>query len=103
MDLNIVQAVFYKAGHIQISDNVILVSDNPGIIMLKMENDKVTEISVSDSNRELGKFHMSVSDRFEKDNNNFTAVWNENEGLTHISVDLPKTFYAGSSVTIKFD
>jgi chondroitin AC lyase len=100
-DLNIVQAVFYKAGHIQISDNVILVSDNPGIIMLKMENEKVTEISVSDPNRELGKFYFSLSTEIKKQGENFSVFWNEMENASFVSIDLPQGNYAGSSVTIE--
>ncbi len=64
--LNICQLVFYKAGLIQISDELTLVSDNPGIIMLKMEGEKISEISVSDPNRDLGKFHFSVSEKNSK-------------------------------------
>ena len=98
--LQIFEAVFYKAGEIQVSEKLKLVCDNPGIIMLKMIGEKVTEISVADPNRELGKFHLSISAKIEKTGDNFSAVWNEKEGFTNISVDLPKTVYAGQSVTI---
>jgi chondroitin AC lyase len=99
--LQICQAVFYKAGEIQVSEKIKLISDNPGIVMLKMNGDKITEISVADPNRELGRFHLSISDRFEKGNNNFTAVWNEKVGVSEISINLPRGNYAGKSVTIE--
>jgi chondroitin AC lyase len=98
--LQIFQAVFYKAGTIQVSEKLQLVCDNPGIVMLKMNGEKVTEISVADPNRELGKFHLSISIKTEKTGDNYSAVWNEKTGMTNISVDLPKTVYAGQSVTI---
>ena len=98
--LNIFQAIFYKTGEIMISEKLKLVCDNPGIVMVKMDGEKITEISVADPNRELGKFHLSISAKTEKSGDNFSAVWNEKAGFTNISVDLPKTVYAGSSVTI---
>jgi chondroitin AC lyase len=98
--LQMLQAVFYKAGEIQVSEKLKLVCDNPGIVMLKLNGEKVTGISVSDPNRELGKFHISISVKTEKTGDNFTAIWNEKSGMTNISVDLPKTVYAGQSVTI---
>lgn len=100
-ELQICEAVFYKAGEIQVSEKLKLVCDNPGIVMLKMAGDKVTEISVADPNRELGKFHLSISERVDKSGDNFTSSWNEKTGLSDFSVDLPNDVYAGSSETIK--
>lgn len=99
--LNMCQAVFYKGGTLKVSNDLQLVCDNPGIVILKMNGGKVTEISVADPNRELGKFHLSISIKMEKSGDDFTAKWNEKTGLTKISVDLPKTDYAGKSVTVK--
>lgn len=100
-ELNICQLVFYKAGEIQVSEKLKLKSENPGIIMLKMTGEKIAEISVSDPNRELGKFHLSVSAKVEKEGNNFKAVWNEKEKVSEITIDLPQGNYAGSSVSIE--
>jgi len=99
--LNICQVVFYKAGEIQVSENLKLVCDNPGIVMLKMEGEKISEISVSDPNRELSKFHLSVTAKIISHGEDFVSVWNEMEGLSEISIDLPQGNYAGQSVTIK--
>jgi chondroitin AC lyase len=99
-NLGICQAVFYKGGELEIAENLKLVSDNPGIVMLKMKNKKIDEISVTDPNRELTRFNLSVSAKIEKNGENFNAVWNENSGLTHISIDLPADNYTGESVTI---
>jgi chondroitin AC lyase len=101
LGLQILQAVFYKAGEIQVSEKLKLVCDNPGIIMVKMNDEKVTEISVADPNRELGKFHLSISGRVDKSGDNYTSNWNEKTGFTNISVELPKDVYSGQSVTIK--
>ncbi|TNF45890.1 MAG: chondroitin lyase, partial [Bacteroidetes bacterium] len=99
--LQICQAVFYKAGEAQVSEKIKLVSDNPGIVMLKLDGEKVTEISVADPNRELGKFHLSISGRVDKSGENFTSFWNGKKGVSEIAIDLPQTVYAGSSITIE--
>jgi chondroitin AC lyase len=101
LGLQILQAVFYKAGEIQVSEKLKLVCDNPGIIMVKMNGERVIEISVADPNRELGKFHLSISGRVDKSGDNYTSSWNEKTGFTNISVELPKDVYSGQSLTIK--
>ena len=46
-------------------------------VMLKIDGERITEISVSDPNREHTKFHLSVSAKIEKQGENFVIVWNE--------------------------
>lgn len=99
--LNIAEVVFYKAGEIKISEKIKLTSDTPGIVMLKLKDDGVSEISVSDPNRELRKIHLTLSIKIEKEGENFKAIWNEKEKLSEIAIDLPQYNYAGQSVTIK--
>ena len=93
--------VFYKASQVQVSNKINLKCDNPGIVMLKYDGENVTEISVSDPNRELGKMHISVSTRIEKIGENFNTIWNEKEKASEISVNLPNGVYAGNSITVK--
>lgn len=100
-DLGICQIVFYKGGEVEISDGLVIKSDSPGIVMVKTDNGNLSEISVSDPNRELGKMYIFVTSRIENEGENFKAVWNEKEGISQISVDLPQTVYAGKSVTVK--
>jgi len=100
-ELNMLQAVFYNAGEV-LSDDLKLTSDNPGLIILKMEGQKLSGITVADPNRELSKMHFSVSMKIEKEGKNFKAAWNEKEKVTNIVIDLPKDNYAGDSVTIEF-
>jgi chondroitin AC lyase len=101
-DLHICQAVFYKSGQIEISDGLILASESPGIFMLQMEDGTLSEISVSDPNRELRKMHFSLKIRTEGIGDNYNAKWNEKKGISEISIDLLLNVYAGKSVTIKF-
>ncbi len=99
--LNTTQIVFYKSGEVQITNNVKLNCESPGIVMVKFDGEKITEISVADPNRELGKIHIYVSSRIEKTGENFNVIWNEKTGMSEISIDLPQGNYASKSVTIK--
>lgn len=99
--LNICQVVFYKAGKVDVSDKIVMKSDSPGIVMIKTDGEKVTEISVADPNRELGKMHISVSAKIEKTGENFNAIWNNKTEMSEVSIDLPQGNYAGKSVTVK--
>lgn len=99
--LQICQTVFYAAGEIQLSPKLKLICDNPGIVMLKMDGEKIAEISVSDPNRELVRFNFSVSEKLKTKDKNFTTSWDKKRGITNIVVDLPTGDYAGQSVTVK--
>jgi len=70
-NLGICQIVFYKGGELEIAENLKIVSDNPGIVMLKMKNEKIAEISVADPNRELTRFNLSVSAKNWKERRKF--------------------------------
>lgn len=100
--LQICQLVFYKAGELQISGKLKIAAENPGIVMLKLNGDTVTELSVADPNRELRKFHLSISGKMEISGDKITATWNEKNAMTEFAIDLPQNFYAGKSVTINF-
>ncbi len=99
--LNMYQVVFYKAGSIQLTEKVKLVSENPGIVMLKLKDEKVTEISVADPNRELAVFHLNINMKIENDATNYKTLWNDVKGVTEIAIDLPQTVLEGKSVTVK--
>ncbi|HZH71765.1 MAG TPA: polysaccharide lyase family 8 super-sandwich domain-containing protein [Mariniphaga sp.] len=100
-ELNMVQAVFYKGGEVNVDGNLKIAAHNPGIIMIKVKDGKVNEITVSDPNRELSKFNLSISKRIERNGEDYMSTWNENDGTSQISISLPQDNYAGDSVTIK--
>jgi len=99
--LNITEAVFYKAGEIQINESLKLISNNPGIVLVKTNGSKITEISVMDPNRELSKYNLSVSAHIDKKAGDFTSMWNEKEGVSNVLISLPQGNYTGKSITIK--
>ena len=71
--------------------------------MVKMKEGRLAEISVSDPSRELNRFNLSVSEKIDKQGENFQTVWNADQSTTHISIALPQDNYAGDSVTIQLN
>ena len=100
-ELNICQIVAYKNGTLQLPNGFQLVMDSPGLYMLKFVNQGF-ELSVADPLRNQGKMLVSINRKIERSGENFLATWNEAKGLSHISIDMPQTPYAGKSVTVKF-
>ncbi len=100
LGLKMFQAVFYKAGQVQIMENLNLYCETPGIILIQALQENGAKITVADPNRELGKMVFSVSTKVDKEGDNFKAVWNENKQVTEITIDLPQGNYAGSSVSV---
>ena len=99
--LNIIQLVFYKNGEILLPGDLKIQMDSPGILMLKTEGSGIKEISVADPSRKLGKIHLRVNRKIEKQGSNFNARWNSAENSSEITIDLPQTVYAGKSITIR--
>jgi len=100
-DLDIFQAVFYKAGEIQLSDNLKLKCESPGIVMVQTANEGGIKITVSDPNRELAKIVLTLSVKWNKGGENFKATWDEEKQQTELIIDLPGKHSAGKSVTIQ--
>ena len=100
-DLTMFQAVFYKAGQVQVSENLRIKCETPGIVIVQALPENKVKITVADPNRESGKMLLSVSAKFEKNGKNFKAFWNEKEKMSEIIIDLPQGNYAGSSVSIE--
>ena len=100
-ELDICEAVFYKAGEIQINENLKLTCNSPGIVLIKNQGRKILEISVSDPNRTLGKLCLSITSKIEKNERGYKSIWDEKNGMSEVFIDLPQGHYAGKSVTIK--
>lgn len=86
-----------------VTEGLTLACDHPGIVMLKMEDGKVAQISVSDPNRELTRFHLSLSHKVEGSGENYQAIWDANKGVSRMWIDLPLDNYSGDSVTVKIN
>ncbi len=99
--LNICQAVFYRAGELDVTNNLKVVMDSPGVVMIKSDGTGVKEISVSDPSRKLGRMHLSVSGEVAFKGDNVKCYFDRNTNSTAISIALPQTVFAGSSVSVR--
>lgn len=98
--LGICQLVFYSAGEVELSDGLKLRMDSPGMAMLKLEGDKVKELTVSDPSRKLGRMMVSLSGFYEATGEHVMSVSDADYEGTLIIVDLPQDVYAGKSVGV---
>jgi chondroitin AC lyase len=99
--LNISEVVFYQAGQIRISGDLNIGIDSPGLVLVRTEGSKLKTVSVADPTRKLGRIHLSVTEKIDKKGLNFSSSWNNEKGISEITIDLPLTVYAGKSVTIE--
>ena len=99
--LNICQIVFYTSGELKVSENLKIGLDSPGLVMVKNIKSEVKQISVADPSRKLGKIHINITGKIEKNGNNYRSFWNKEKGISEIAIELPQTVYAGKSVTIE--
>ncbi len=98
---NISELAFYQAGQIQISKNLIIGIDSPGLVMVKTDGTTIKSISVEDPSRKLARIHLSISGKFEKHGAYTLSTWNAEKNCSEITINLPQTVYAGQSVTIE--
>lgn len=101
--LNITEIVFYKSGEIQISPELKLGLDSPGMVMIKTEGNSVKSITVADPSRKLKRMHLSVNQKLITAGKNIKSVYNEQLNLCELSIDLPQDTFAGKSITIDFN
>jgi chondroitin AC lyase len=99
--LNLTQIVFYKAGAVELSKNIQVSMNQPGIIMIKSAGTKIEEIAVADPTRNLDLFKLTISAEFNGTGKNWKSTWKKSEGISEIEVQLPQGGMAGKSVVLK--
>ncbi len=99
--LDICQIVFYKAGKIEIARGASVRMDSQGMAMLKIKENRVTELTVSDPSRMLTRITITIPGIYNYGGDNFKAFPNREENNTMILIDLPANVYAGKSVTFE--
>ncbi len=100
--LGIVQLAFYKAGEVEIGNGQKVKMDSQGMAMLKMEGNKVKELTVADPSRNLSRILITLPSIYTKVGEGFICFANNKDNNTMVIVDLPQGVYLGKSVTIKF-
>jgi chondroitin AC lyase len=100
-DIGIIQMVFYSAGEIKVSEKINFKCHTPGIVMLKMDENMIQEVSVSDPNRELSQINFSINYKIDAKGKGFKSQWNEENNISSFLVALPQGNFQGSTVKIK--
>ncbi len=95
---NIAQLAFYQAGSLDIAKGVNVRMDSPGMAMLKMQGDRLSELTVADPSRKLSRLLVSVSGIYKAKGNHYRTVVDEEQNTTLFIVDLPQDVYLGKSV-----
>jgi chondroitin AC lyase len=98
--LDICQAAFYQAGEVAITPDLKVSLESQGMVMLKMQENRITQLTVADPSRKLSKALLNVSGIYEAQGNNFVAYPKPDQNTTTLIVDLPQGVYAGKSVVI---
>jgi chondroitin AC lyase len=101
--LNIAQIAFYRAGEVKLADHLTMRMDSQGMAMLKMQGDKIQELTVSDPSRKLSKVLVTLSGVYKATGTHSIVISNGEQSSTMILVDLPQGDFAGSSVTVKLE
>ena len=99
--LGICQIVFYKAGVLDISEDITVRADSQGMVMLTLQGGRIDRMSVSDPSRRLSEMRITVSGLYDANGEHFTAVRNSTQKTTSIEVSLPQGVYAGKSRVIE--
>ena len=82
-------------------EELIFKSNTPGIVMLKLKGNKITEISVTDPNRELLQMNFTVNYKIDTLSKGFRSNWLKDFQFSQLIIDLPSGNFSGSSKTIK--
>ncbi|MCP4785385.1 MAG: chondroitin lyase [Fuerstiella sp.] len=98
--LGISQIAFFKAGLVEITDDTVVGMSSHGMAMVKMEGDRIMELSVSDPSRTLSRITMSVSGIYDSQGEGFSTRPMRSKSSTTVTIDLPQGVYAGKSVTV---
>src|SRR5690606_36229438 len=83
-NLEICQTIFYRAGEIKISDGLKIGMDSQSMAMLKMQGDRVQELTVSDPSRKLGRIIVTVTGTYNAKGDNFITYPDTDWGSTMI-------------------
>lgn len=100
--LNMYQMAFYTAGTLDLSDGKTFTMNSQGMAMVKMEGDRISELTLADPSRQLRAITLIIPGVYEVEKEDVIAFPNDVYQNTTLVVNLPQEEYAGKSVIIKF-
>ncbi len=101
-ELGICQMAFYKSGEVEISGGLNVRLDSQGMVMLKVEENKIKELTVSDPSRKLNRILVTISGIYNSAGEGLMTFPDKTRNKTLLVVDLPQGVYSGKSVTVRF-
>jgi chondroitin AC lyase len=99
--LGICEAAFYQAGELAVTDQVTIRMDSQGMAMLKLKDNRVVDLSLSDPSRKLSRMMVTLPGSYQVDGEGVVVFADAKKGNTTLLVDLPQGVYAGKSVTLR--
>jgi chondroitin AC lyase len=99
--LGISQLAFYKAGTAKIEKEVEIRLDSPGMVMAKVKENRLRELTLSDPSRKLSRMILSVNGTYKTEGEGYRSITDKKLNTTMIVVDLPQGVYLGKSVHIQ--
>jgi chondroitin AC lyase len=99
--LGIIQLAFYKAGEVTIGKGQSIRMDSQGMAMLKMDGNKVKELTVSDPSRALTRINITLPNIYNVKKEGISCIPDIKNNKTLILIDLPQGVYASTSVSFK--
>lgn len=100
-NLGIIQLAFYKNGEVEIAKGAKLKMDSQGMAMLKMNGNRLKELTLADPSRKLSRMSVTVPGIYTAKGEGYFSVPDSKQNSTLLVVDLPQGVYAGKSVSVK--
>jgi len=99
-DLGTGQLVFYQPGRLVLPDGKSITLRNSGLVMVKMDGESISEITVADPSRKLKEITLEIGGSFVGHGSTWLAS-SESANSSFLRIKLPMGDQAGKSVTIK--
>lgn len=99
----ICQMAFYQAGEVEFAKGQTFKMESQGMAMLKLEGNRISELTLADPSRKLRKIVITVPGFYEKQGEHYTVYPNKAKNETQIMAELPQDVYAGKSLKIDLD
>lgn len=101
--LRMCQIIFYQAGVIAINDELSIRMKSPGMVLAKIEGNKVSSLTVSDPSRKLKSLEIGLTGTYKGKEELFTLHAQPDQNSTMVQIDLPEGVYASKSVEVLLD
>jgi len=96
-----VQSTFYRSGTLQVTPGMQIKVDSQGMVMLKMQNERIAAITVADPSRMLQRINLTVSGIYNKKQEGVICIPDQEKMETLFIIDLPQGVWSGSSLTLQ--